>query len=277
MSSYLFSIDQVLAHNPKGKKPDSDWLSLVWTITDIRTNTSETHQAAFHLGDNIGDNTLLTGPWTSGLIELDDNHIVSVVLVIINLSSLDIQKQAEKATEFATNLTKEIAPLYFEGGSIALAIATVAVSAGAAAAAAALGGASAAFSVLSQETNRIVDKIIGPFLKAIEDFVAGLLGGDPFCDGEVFRATLVLPFPSPPSPADAFDRLKNGEQFSFSHVTGPQENDRCGEAPTTTVTYSLGPGSLRKFLRARVSNPKAEISVRNLKPPVTSIRAFMVQ
>jgi hypothetical protein len=273
MSSHLFSVDQVLAHNPKGKKPDSDWLSLVWTITDIRTNTSETHQAAFHLGDNIGDNTILTGPWTSGLIELDGNHIISIVLVITNLSSLDIQKQAEKATEFATDLAKEIVPLYFEGGSIALAIAAVAMPP----AAPLMGIASAVSGVLSQEAPRIIDKVIGPFLKGIIDFVAGLLGGDPFCDGEVFRATLVLPFPSPPSPADAFDRLKNGEQFSFSQVTGPQDNDRCGKAPTTTLTYSLGPGSLRKFLRGRAGDPNAEVSVRNLKPPVSGVRAFMMQ
>ena len=66
----LLSIDNVLAHNPKGKRSDSDWLSLVWVITDIKTNQSVTRRATYHLGDNIDDNTLLTGPWMRDFLRL---------------------------------------------------------------------------------------------------------------------------------------------------------------------------------------------------------------
>src|SRR5262245_60112657 len=219
----LLSIDNILAHNPKGKRPDSDWLSLVWVITDIRTNQSVTRRATFHLGDNIDDNTLLTGPWMSGLLEVDQNHIVSIVFTINNLSSLDIERQTEKATEMTINLARDIAPLYFEAGTLALAIAAAITTAGAAAAgvmAAWEGVASAVSGVLSQEADRIIDNVAGPILRTIVGFAEGIFGGEPVCDGVVLKNTLVLP-------GQDFQRLANGEQISFT-ITGPQDNERCG-------------------------------------------------
>lgn len=160
---------------------------------------------------------------------------------------------------------KEIAPLYFEAGTIALAIAALVFPPSAAAA----GVAAAISGVLSQESTKIIDKIIGPFLKSIIDFVSGLLGGTPFCDGEVLRHTLVLP-------GDDFERLASGEQFSFT-ITGPQENDRCGQAPTTTLTYSLIPASLRKFLKPRFPAVNKDFSLKTLQPSIKSVRSLMSQ
>jgi hypothetical protein len=264
----LFSIDSVLAHNPKGKSPDNDWLSLVWVITDIRTNQSVTRQATFHLGDNIGDNDLLSGPWVSGIIEVDQNHIVSIIMTINNLSSLDAERQLENATEITLNLAKTIAPLYFEVGSIATAIASVVLTAGVATMAAA-GVASAVSSVLSQEADRIIDDVVGPILRSIAGFVEGVVGDKPVCDGEVLKNTLVLP-------GQDFQRLANGGQISFI-ITGPQDNDRCGQAPTTTVTYSLGPASVKRFIKSRISTTAKTISLRGISPRISSIRSYMLQ
>jgi len=276
----LLSIDSVLAHNPKGKRPDSDWLSLVWVITDIRTNQSVTRQATSHLGDNIGDNTTLNGPWMSGLLEVDQNHIVSIVIAITNLSSLDIERQAEKAIELTINLAKGIAPLFFEAGTVATAIAAAALTltppgAILAGVGGALGGsalasiASAVSGVLSQEADRIIDSVAGPILRSITGFVEGIFGGEPVCDGEVLKNTLVIP-------GQDFQRLANGEQLSFT-ITGPQDNQRCGEAPTTTVTYSLGPASIKKFIKSRTRTTSTTVSLRGLASSAPSVRAFMAQ
>jgi hypothetical protein len=265
----LLSIDNVLAHNPKGKRPDSDWLSLVWVITDIRTNQSVTRQATFHLGDNIGDNTMLNGPWMSGLLDVDQNHIVSIVIAITNLSSLDIEKQTEKAIELTINLAKGIAPLFFEAGTLATAIAAALITTAGAAVPAALGIASAVSGVLSQEADRIIDSVAGPILRSIAGFVEGIFGGEPVCDGEVLKNTLVIPGPD-------FQRLANGEQLSFT-ITGSQDNQRCGEAPTTTVNYSLGPASIKKFIKSRTHTTSTTVSLRGLASSAPSVRAFMAQ
>ena len=131
-----------------------------------------------------------------GLLEVDQNHIVSIVITINNLSSLDIEQQVEKTIEMTINLAKDIAPLFFDARSITAAIAAAIIAAGPAAPAAAAelaGVASAVSGVLSQEADRIIDNVVGPILRTIVGFAEGLFGDEPVCDGVVLKNTLVIP------------------------------------------------------------------------------------
>ena len=206
MATYIFSIDTVEVHNPKGNQPDSDWLTLVWTVN------TQTFQNVHHLGGSIPAGTVLNGPWTTDPIEIADSDVVTFNYLITNRSySGDDLKQGEQAVQDGAKVAEKIAPI--AGGIVGL------IFGGDPA-----GGAEAGKGI-ADAIGTAVDVISGVF-----DTFEGLFS-KANCDGEVLHDTFVY---APMQLRLAASQLPVSKEYA-----GPQSDSDCGMPPHTRVLFSV--------------------------------------
>jgi hypothetical protein len=110
--------------------------------------------------------------------------------------------------------------------------------------------------------------VVGAFVAVIGNIIGWVIGLDPSnpdCNGEVLHDT----FDYPPG-----QLMRQGTPHTVSNdytVISPSE---CGGAPQTTVTYSIIDGSSVKQLMM-IHELDPNLGLRHIRPPVTSLKAFM--
>jgi hypothetical protein len=214
-------------HKSDAHHADNDWLGLIWIVD------GDTITRTYQITDQAGSDVLNDGSalhFIADSIDCDDTAVVTVLAVVMNLSSIDRDKQVQAATTFVQQVADVIVPIYIEAGATVLGLAA---TLGAPAIAAAISTATAA--LLDKFSDAIVhamddafEHVLTPILQTVVEEVAWLLGGQPNCNGEVLH--------------DSFVFLPRQERYEFIRdktYTGPQTNSHCGMAPHTIVTWWL--------------------------------------
>lgn len=214
MARVVFQIDQVKIENQKADSDhsDSDWLTLTWTVANFVTKSERTESRTHHLSGTIHTGDVIDGPFATDPIDLSANDILVVGYVIVNLGSTDDEvDQAKAAAQVADEVVSKIGPV---AGAV---LGTI------------FGGDPASGYKLGEE--------IAGALSTVIDIAGGILDelgiGRENCNGVVLHGSLTY------LPAEIPGAL--GESASKRHA-GPQDNDDCGAAPHTELSFSLQPG-----------------------------------
>ena len=205
---YVFSIDsiEILVQKADNAHSDSDWLTIVVTIADpITKNVRTLPEKLYHLGGKINFGDILRGPFTSDPIDAKGAEVVIINYLVTNLGSSDSGDQAQQALKVTNEVVGVVGPA-------------------AGAAIGAIYGSPAEGAKIGQEIADVFDKVIAG-LSEVFEFLA-----PENCNGEVLHDTLTY---NPDQLAGAL-----GQKASRPY-TGPQENSDCGDAPKSTVNFSL--------------------------------------
>lgn len=217
--SYRFSIDsiEVRVHKSDNEHSDSDWLSLVVSIGNVATKDQPRilEPKMFHIGDAIKSGSVIVGPFKTDVFDAEDTDVVLITYVLTNLGSSRVDDQGREAVQITNKVVSFAGPII--GTAVGLFF----------------GQPGEGFKI-GQQVAKTFDTAIAA-LSDVFDFL-GIHFGPANCNGVVLSDTLTF---GPGELAQAAGRPASRQ------YTGPQENDRCGSAPESTVNFIVRrlPGS----------------------------------
>ena len=211
---FKFTINSIAAHVQKSdhNHSDSDWLTLNISIGNSATKAQPLVLPAktFHVEGAIKSGNVLVGPFKSDAFVAEDTDVVIINYVVTNLGSSRAEDQGKEAIQITNKVVDIAAPI------VGAAIGTI------------FGGDPAAGFQVGEQAAKTFDSAIST-LSDVFDFLHIHLG-PPNCNGVVFSDTL---FFLPGELAKAVGTA------SSRNYTGPQQNSRCGDAPQSTITFSI--------------------------------------
>jgi hypothetical protein len=209
----VFSVNSVEVQEQKtdNAHSDSDWLSIIVTVANLETKSSQTWPARVHpLGGRMKTGDVINGSFESGPIDAGRADVVIVNYFITNLGSSRAEDQFKEAVQVTDKVVGVVAPI------VGTVIGTF------------LGNPKAGLEI-GQAVAKGFDAIIDGLSDAF-DFL-GIHVGPANCNGEVLHDTLTY------QPAELEAAIGQGP--ASREYTGPQENRRCGSPPRSKVTFQM--------------------------------------
>lgn len=227
MSKCTIALERGVVRNKKAddRHVDNDWLVIWWNVDGEAEPRIQLHQVR----DLEGHREIAKGSQLAPIIasiDVPDDAAVIATAAIINLNSIDDDKQADEVIRFAKEVASHLLKAYLTAGVIAFDIA-FAIGLGGLGAAIAAAGTDLAMSYegeLQKALAAVFDDVVGPVAHWFVDLWNRLLG-PPRCDGEVLCQPFVF------SPA-----WPRGDRVTREY-RGPQHNRGCGDPPITEVSW----------------------------------------
>ena len=209
---YVFNISsfEMKTHKSDSDHSDSDWLSIVVTILDpVTKNAQALPLKTIQIGGSIKTGDIMNGTFASDPIDAKDSDVVMITLVLTNLGSSRAEDQFKQAVKVGDKVVGVVAPI---AGAVIGFI---------------FGNPQEGLKV-GQEIAKGVDTAIST-LSDIFDFL-NIHVGPPNCNGIVFQDTIVY---------QPNELLNARNKPASKEYTGTQDNERCGDAPVTKMSFSI--------------------------------------
>lgn len=209
---YIFRVDSVdiIRQKTDGDHGDSDWLSIIVTVTDPITKNTQTLPAKLHhIEGDIKTGDVIAGSFGTDPFTASDSDVVTITYVLMNLGSSDAEEQFTQAVKVTDKIVQVVGPV---AGAII----------------GAFFGAPGQGLSIGEQIAQGVDKAISKLGDLFD--VLGVHIGPPNCNGEVLHDALTF---------QAGELEKAVNQSSAKEYTGPQQNSRCGGAPESRVHFSI--------------------------------------
>lgn len=211
--TYRFNVESIEIHRQKSDSDhsDSDWLTVQVSIGDPVTQSRRDAipPQTFHIEGAIKTGDVIRGPFKTDTFVADEKEIVFVTYALTNLGSSKVEDQGKEAAQVTKKVVDVAGPvigtvleIYFGNPGEGLQI--------------------------GERVSALFDGAIAG-LSDVFDFL-GLHFGPPNCNGLVFSDILTY---LPGQAGAAVDQLASRRH------TGPQEQERCGGAPESTINYML--------------------------------------
>ena len=222
VTDFSFGIDRIAVNSQKAASDhaDNDVVSFMWTVTSARTQQTTTGSKTVVVSPNDGffaalhSGQAIDGPFATDPIQVQPTDVVTITAQISNLGSskqIEQMAQAEKLTE---TLVADLSPI----------IGTI------------IGTAIGAGPVAGFQKGKEIGETAAWVFKSVGDLASalGIHFGPVNCNGEVLHHTWVYPA----GEFAAAGAARAGDSQTFD---GPG-SDGCGNAPNTTITWSVRPG-----------------------------------
>ena len=178
---------QLLNQKSDNDHRDNDWMTIVWAV-----NGEVVSKSVFPLSNDKGSTVLQSGdliPRFETSVSCHDEDLVTATYSVVNLGSVDLDKQADAANKVAEDIAQTVTEIYLD---VARAVLKSGIGVGLGVPQILSDLTADAIEALSGTVIKAVglafEKIVGPIFEEIAELY-GLLIGKPDCNGDVLQDT----------------------------------------------------------------------------------------